>query len=382
MNYSIIIAEFNPLSNGHKYIIDKAKTLFPEDQIIIIMSGNFVQRGEPAIINKVDRANVAISLGASVVIELPTIYAISSAEDFAFGAIQIANNISGAKRIIFGSECGDIQKLYDTAEQINSPIIQEKIKHQLSLGTSYAASLRLAMNNNPILNSPNNLLGIEYIKALKTLNSSLDAVTIKREYDYNDKSISPFASSSALREKIYDKDLKSINGCLPDEMLDKFNDTQTPVLNRLYSMLFLKLTSTTPAELSHIDGISEGLEFRILDKLSACTSLDDFISSVSTKRYPESKIKRILLNILLGITKEIKQSAKIAQPIFSCIAIGKDKTILKDLAVSSGTLITKISDQEKLDQSQKEYFSINILADKIYSHITDTKLNSIYKHKL
>lgn len=382
MNYSIIIAEFNPLSNGHKYIIEKTMEMFPLDPIIVIMSGNFVQRGEPAIINKFERANVATMLGASAVIELPTIFSISSAEDFAFGAVKIANSISGAKRIVFGSECGDISILEKTAELLNSTSIQNEIKKHLSAGNSYATSLRLALNNNTILNSPNNLLGIEYIKAIKSTNSNLQAVTIKRDYGYNDKSLSPFASSSALREQVFAGNLDCINNCLPDLMLDKLKTAQTPVLDKLHSMLLYKLATMPLKDLQKIDGINEGLEFRILDKAKLSTNFGDLVAQISTKRYPESKVKRVLLNVLFDITKKTKQTAKKAKPILTVLSIAKDKSILSALSNSNGTLVSMVRDCNKLDTSQQQINHVTTLADKIYANLTNIPTSSIYNHKL
>jgi len=382
MNYSIIISEFNPFSNGHQFILNKTKELFPTDPIIIIMSGNFVQRGEPAIIDKHIRAEVATSLGADAVIELPTLFSLSSAEDFAYGAIKIASSIKNASRIVFGSECGDINQLTSALSLLNNPQVENKIKEQLKSGNSYATSLRLATKDyTDIFSSPNNLLGIEYLKAIKNQKSNLDAITIKREYSYTDLSINKMSSSSAIRECVYNNELDKLSGFMPDLMLEKLKNSQTPILDRLYSLLCLKLITATPESLRRIDGITEGLEFRILDKYKTTTSYPELISALATKRYPESKIKRILLNILLDITTETKEIGKTSKPIYNILAI-KNKAILKDLSESEGSLITKLSDTKKLDTSQTTLHNLTTTADKVYAHLTKVQTLDVFKHRL
>ena len=381
MNYSIIIAEFNPLSNGHKFIIDKTKELFPDDKLIVVMSGNFVQRGEPAIIDKFTRAEVATSLGVDAVIELPTLFAISSAEDFALGAVKIASCILGAKRVVFGSECGDINKLKQTAQTLLEKSTDALIKKYLSKGYSYAYSVRKALKSE-ILLTPNNLLGVEYIKAIKKLNLYLEPVTIKRENNYNDLSITNFASSSAIRHMVIENKLDELTGCLPNIMLEKLSTTICPNYDKLFSCLFFKLLTTDSESLQQIDGVSEGIEYGIIEKINSCSSFNEFIKALTTKRYPEGKVKRISLNVLLGITKQDKTLIKSSTPILNLLAVSKDKSVLSDLAHSNGTLICKLSDVKKLDYTQQKLYNTTTIADKIYSHLTGHSASNIYKHKI
>lgn len=380
MDYSIIIAEFNPLSNGHKFLIEQTKQLYPEDKIIVIMSGNWVQRGEPAITDKFSRAESAIELGVDLVIELPTLFSISSAEDFAFGAIKIASSIKSAKRIVFGSECGDINMIKETAELFATQNLDTQIKTKLSKGTSYASAIRQVLGENSILNSPNNLLGVEYLKAIKSQNSHLDAVTIKRSSsDYNDKNLSTFASSSALRAHLRENKLVNLSECMPSEMLNRINLGNLPDTNPLYSLIVYKLHTLPLSEIERIEGVCEGLEYRLFDQSKQSKNLDNFLCKTTSKRYPIGKINRILLNLIFGITKDMKSQAKTRSLPIIILAV-KNKEILSDPDFSCA--IKQFQNYNSIPDEQKDIISINLLADKIYSSIANRTIMDTTTHKL
>lgn len=380
MDYSIIIAEFNPLSNGHKFLIEQTRQLYPEDKIIVIMSGNWVQRGEPAITDKFSRAESAIELGVDLVIELPTLFSISSAEDFAFGAIKIASSIKSAKRIVFGSECGDINMIKETAELFTTQNLDTQIKTKLAKGTSYASTIRQVFGENSILNSPNNLLGVEYLKAIKSQNSHLDAVTIKRNSSgYNDKNLSKFASSSALRAHLRENEVFNLSKYMPSEMFNRINLGNLPDTNPLYSLIVYKLHTLPLSEIEQTEGVCEGLEHRLFDQSKQSKNLDDFLCKTASKRYPIGKINRILLNLIFGTTKNMKRQAK-ARPLPIIILAVKNKEILSDSDFSCA--IKQFQDYNNIPDEQKDIISINLLADKIYSSITHRTIMDTTTHKL
>lgn len=380
MSYSIIIAEFNPLSNGHKYLIEQTKELFPLDKIVVVMSGNWVQRGEPAITDKYSRAQASLDVGADLVIELPTIYSISSAEDFAFGAIKIATTLKSAKRIVFGSECGDIKAIAETANLLISQKFDSKIKKQLSLGESYASAIRQVFGKNSILSSPNNLLAVEYVKALKKQNSHLEAVTIKRSIDnYNDDDLSEFASSSALRKHLLMGEYSSLEDYMPIEMLKRINPAHLPDFNSLYPLIVFKLHTLTFSEIEKFEGICEGLEYRLFEQSKLSKNLDDFLLNIASKRYPANKIKRILLNLIFGVTKHAKKDAKPQFPPIIVLAV-KNKSILKDPDLCCA--IKQFNDHKNILPHQQEVIKINQLADIIYASITNHTIKETITHKL
>lgn len=384
MNYSVILAEFNPLTNGHKLIIDKTKEMFPNDGIIVIMSGNFVQRGEPAIVDKFKRAKSATALGVDVVIELPMFYAINSAEDFAFGGVKLASSITNATRIVFGSECGDINKLIKTAELLKSKQNDPAIKNSLNSGNSFASSI---INNLPqeyqeIMSNPNNILAVEYIKAIHKLKSSLEPITIKRINNYNNTSLSSLPSASAIRQQLTVGNLNYITNLIPSIMHNNLKDINILDLEKLYSMLVYKIEYTPITELKNINGVTEGIEHRIKKAIHNSTSFDNLVENLSTKRYPKSKIKRILLSVLFGITKEDLMNVKQEPPYHKILSVGKNKqNILKDLSTCKH-LICSNKDYISQPTMIQHFLDIENKADNIYSYVTNAKFDLNFKNKI
>lgn len=368
MNLTFVVAEFNPLTNGHEHLLAEAKKRFPDNKIVVIMSGNFVQRGEPAITHSCSRTDVAISLGADAVIELPVAFAISSAEDFAYGAVKIASSFAGENVLLFGSECGDLSLLQNAEiklrEMNNSPLLKKNLKS----GKSFATSQIEAVGG--VLLSPNNLLGVMYLKAIKDLNSSLKPHTILRTGEYNSNSLnSTFVSASALREYIKKGDFSALEGKMPQVMLEKLTRSTLPDTNKLFSMLKYKFLTTSADELNKIEGVTEGIEYRIMDKIESAHSFEELISLVSTKRYPASKVRRIVLKTLLGIQKDQKKDIKENLNYFRVLGV-KEKIIYSLLSNSSFVMLSKKRDEKQLCEKQQSFLALDILADKIYDFIT------------
>ena len=362
MKLNAIICEFNPFTKGHEYIIKQAKKL-SKSPLICLMSGNFVQRGEPAVLDKYTRAMHAIKSGADVVIELPTIYALSSAPDFAYGAIKILNSIGCIDTLIFGSECGDINLLQQEAEK---EIQYDKLKEQLKSGKSFASS---SINFSEVLSSPNNILAVEYIRAINRTNSKIKPYTIKRANNYNDTSTDSTPSATALRALLQSNKVDEfiINSpTFATELIDNYNFS-IPV----EKLIEFKIKSVNVMSMSNINGISEGLEFRIVERINKVGNICDRMKDINTKRYPESKIKRILLNCLFDITKEIVNEAKESPSEYlKVLAINKKQTrILGHLP--QNLLLTCKKDYTKLNDFAKTVVGIDLKASKTYSCIKD-----------
>ncbi len=363
MKFNAIICEFNPFTKGHELIIKHAKTI-SKAPLICLMSGNFVQRGEPAIIDKYTRATHAIKAGADIVIELPTIYALSSAPDFAYGAIKILNSIGSVDTLIFGSECGDIDILKQEAEK---EIEYDQIRDDLKSGKSFASS---AVSTSEILCSPNNILAVEYIRAIKNTNSKIKPYTIKRINNYNDTSTTSLSSATALRELIKDHHFQDFTNNSPIYCIENENDYNFSTA--VEKLIEYKIKSMNIMDLSNINGISEGLEFRIIEKINQTCNITDRINSITTKRYPSGKIKRILFNCLLNITKSDVSSAKSnTTEYLKILAINKNQTRLLS-SLPQSLLLTCKKDYLKLNNLTKNIVDFDLKASKIYSCIKDT----------
>ncbi len=331
MKTSVIICEFNPLHYGHKKLIDFAKTF--SDKVICVMSGNFVQRGMPACCNKYKRALHAIRAGADLVVELPTVFSTASAENFAFGGVSVANKL-GVDYLVFGSECGDISTLQNCLTLLNDPIVNAKIKENLSLGYNYPKAVASAIGTD-ILDKPNNVLGVEYLRALKNTDSQITPVTIKREDNYN-SAPQVYASSSVLRNQPSLREKFTFDFVCTD-----INDN---IENQYCEFATHFLALQEKRNLENIAGITEGLHNRIFvaDKTQGFEKMMEYIK---TKRYTRLKLQRIVLNCLLGITKEQVRAAKLAPPKIKVLAVSHQSTQLLDGLENLSDEITQRADR-------------------------------------
>ena len=307
MKIASIIAEYNPFHKGHAYQINKIKEDYT-DFIVVIMSGSFVQRGEPAIINKYERARIAINNGASLVLELPLPYATSNAEIFALGAINILNSMGIVHRLYFGSE-DELEILRSLQEKIDKNFDEDKLKKYLSEGKSFIRSRQLAMDflteeEKEILKRPNNILGLEYLRSLAKLNSSIEAHSIKRKNVNHDDdfSLDGFASASHIRRLAYEGE--DVSNFLPGYDLVAENKLENYFDIFKYKMLSEKINFN-----DYFD-YEKGLENRILENLDS-ENFHDLIEKVHSKRHSRSRIKRLIIEILLDVKKDlIKNSFK------------------------------------------------------------------------
>jgi len=295
-----IICEYNPFHNGHLYHLSKVKELFPNSLIILVMSGSFTERGDISILNKWDKTEIAIKYGIDLVIELPYFFATNSADYFAYGSIKILNELK-CNYLVFGSETNDINKLEKIANiQINNSEFDNLVKTYIDKGNNYPTSLSLAIKDltKEKIDSPNDLLGISYIKQIKLLNSHIKPITIKRTNNYLDKELKGnITSATSIREAI--KNNISIKDYVPIEALNKINNID---YQKYYDLLKYKILSEN--DLSKYLDINEGLDKRIKTSITKANSLDDLIKLIKTKRYTYNKINRILLHILTGTTKD------------------------------------------------------------------------------
>lgn len=327
-----IICEFNPLHTGHKRLIDFAKSL--ADNVVCIMSGNFTQRGLPACADKYARAKHAILAGADLVVELPTIFATSPAENFALGGVKIADKL-GADLLVFGSECGDIEIIKRCAEEIDSEQTNKRIKEIVSTGVSYPKAVALATGSD-ILSKPNNVLAVEYLHALKKIKSAIIPVTLQREDNFNGDKAQQFASSAILRSNKSLFDAYSF-----DYVLDDI-DWETEQNYKNIATSFVAVASKD--KLEKIEGVSEGLHNRIYN-CDKAHGYDRMIESIKTKRYTWMKIQRIVLNCVLDITRDVAKENLSKDPNVNPLAVRSTSASLLALTDKKVDVITERADR-------------------------------------
>lgn len=310
-----IIAEYNPFHNGHQYHIQQAKKQLNADFALVIMSGNFVQRGEPAIIHKWKRTEMCLLGGADLVLELPVAYATASAEYFAAAAVRLTNQTGIVSHLSFGAESGALNELQSIADIlcIEPPDYQACLKEHLGTGRSFpsarAAALKsLLPSSETLLASPNNILAIEYLKALQKTESAVKPHMIKRTAsDYHARKLEgSFSSATAIRAAIKAAGLSEVEHCIPAAAYAAMaaEAEHFPIDIDDYSdMLLYRIKTMPPEQLQRILDISEGLEHRIYSA-SHLQEISSIIAQIKTKRYTFTKIQRIFMHILLNITTE------------------------------------------------------------------------------
>lgn len=399
-----IVAEYNPFHNGHLYNLNKAKEITGSDMSVCIMSSNFTQRGIPAIVDKWARTEMALASGIDLVIELPTAFSSQSAQYFSRAAVKLLDALGVIDYICFGSECGDIQPLMETAQILSQEPEEYKslLKTQLEKGVSFPAARASALseytkstNLNEIITEPNNILGIEYLIALNELKSSLVPVTLQRiEAHYNSTNIEGnIASATAIRHHIENLlDEENIKNTIPSynyNILQAcFKEGRGPVtLSSFEKEIFYKLITLQPEGLTSIFEINEGLQNKIYKAYFEVSTLEEIIDKVKSKRYTYTRIQRIIVNVLIGMTKDFFASYKRSGPAYIRI-LGFNKNgraiLSKARKKSSLPIISNFSDIYKYDS--KDMHSIadfEALSSNIYySAYKNSEIKSTFQeHK-
>ena len=403
-----IICEYNPFHNGHLFHLNESKKITNSDYSVAVISGNFTQRGEPSIVSKWIKTEMALKCGVDLVLELPTIYSISSAENFAYGAIKILNSLDIVDYLTFGSECGDITILDDIVQVlIEEPkAYRTLLSHELSTGISYPkarekallmylANMRRFAN---ILSSPNNILGIEYLKSLKKQNSTIQPITIKRhESDHNNNiftSSSHFASGSAIRSACISSNIDNLQKYMPEDpfylledCLKKGNCVKN--LSCFDKEILYTLRKMSVSEIANLPDVSEGLEYAIKNAANSCNSVVELLTLIDTKRYTKTRLQRIFLYAILGITKEDMQLSKKITPYIRILGFNENgKKIISEVSRRNPTLNLITSPKKFMDDSSnknlKNLLQKDIWASNVYTlgYEYESKANLDYTHKL
>lgn len=366
-----VICEFNPFHNGHKYLADKIKEAYPDCTLTAIMSGNFVQRGDVAVIDKFIRAKQALFNGFDLVIELPTVFAVSSAEIFAKSGVRIADALC-CDILAFGTE-NNIEDLKKIAECVQGDDFKNLVKNELLSGKSYPQALNdtvLMLTNNSskteeILKGSNNILAIEYLKAIR--NTSILPHAVKRKAVEHDSEITKdiFASASAIRELILNNN-ESWYKFIP-ENIDKKDFNNTAFIKNLELPLLYKLRTMTKEDFINLPDVSEGLENRIIEAVRNYNSISEITKHIKTKRYTEARIRRILVYALLSIDKDMQ---KTDVPYIRVLAFNKKgETVLSNARKKNLLpIISKVSQYKNiLNFKEQKIFEKDLLASDIFA---------------
>ncbi len=395
-----IIAEYNPFHTGHQYHIEKARQLTNADCVVVIMSGNFVQRGTPAIAGKFTRAESALIGGADLVIELPVIYASASAEIFAAGAVSILNSLGGIDYISFGGESDNIALLNAIAVVLSdepdeySKLLQKGLRNGLSMPLARKEAL-LAVFSEPeteqIINTPNNILAVEYLKALKLFNSSISPVIVKRMGSgfHSPELTDEFASATALRECFSVEDFSNISKFMPDKVYELYRAvhcSSMPVFPEDIDMLLYHTLLSEQNRLEEYMDINQNLSNKIISvlKTGSIPSFNELVLSLKSKELTYTRISRALLHVLLGIkTADFEALKAAAYPSYARI-LGFNETgrsFLNSIRKKTSLpLITNLSDKNvELNELQKYLLDKDIYAANIYRNIVKTKFRTTLK---
>ncbi len=373
MKASAIICEYNPFHNGHKHQIDCIKEN-SDNAVVAIMSGNFTQRGDIAIIDKFQRSKIAVETGVDLVVELPTVYATSGAESFARGGVQLADALGCTKKLCFSTEESNTDLLRKVAEAFENPKLNDEIKKNMILGNYYPQAVERAFETiyskrfAEVVNKPNNTLAVEYIKILK--NTNIEPFITERIGTGHDETVcnGDITSGSNLRKMILEGN-EDIYKYIPKVNGEIFNNPAC--IYNLEKAVLLKLRTMSIDDISQLPDVTEGLENRIYNAVRKAVSLDELLTAVKTKRYTLARLRRIIICALLGIKAHMPKEAV---PYIRVLAFNKKgQELMKDIKFKGSLpLITNVAEgYNNLNEKAKEIFKIDLLASDIYSLATN-----------
>lgn len=359
-----IICEYNPFHNGHIYHLEKIKEMFPDSMIILVMSGSFTMRGELSLLNKWDKTMIALQNGVDLSVELSTFYSTNSADIFAKGAIKILKELD-CNYLVFGSECNDIDFLYDLAKtQIENDEYNEKVKYYMDLGNNYPTSMSKALKDicGKTISLPNDILGLSYIKQIIIQKANIKPITILRTNDYHDNlNNKKIASATSIRKALLEHHDISFN--VPKETLDKI--IRINYEEKLFTLLKYQILINMN-NLNNFLDVDEGLDNLIRKNILKVKNYQELVNKIKTKRYTYNRINRMFTHILLNIKKDDVEKLKQINYIRILGFSKKGKNYLKEIRKKTTIpIITNYSDLKDDNLSFELYFT------NIYNMITN-----------
>lgn len=348
-----IVAEYNPFHNGHAHHIERTRAKgagCEATHVVAVMTGNYMQRGEPALLPKRYRAAMALAGGADLVLELPLPWALGSAEQFAEGAVSLLTALGCVDAISFGSECGDAAALVAAAEKMDAPRFGSLLRYHMESGISYPKARQQALRElagatADLLDSPNNVLGIEYIRALRRQGSAMEVFTVPR-IGAAHESLAPvgtMASAAYLRSLVAEGRTVNTAPYLPPQSLKLLSaaleEGHAPAKTTLIERaLLLRLRSMTKEELAQLPGVSEGLENRLYDIARKATGLEELLEQLKTKRYPRTRLQRLVWSAYAGLTAQPEGALP---PYVRVLAVNEKGKEILSAARAARTLIDR-----------------------------------------
>ena len=385
-----IISEFNPFHNGHKHLIDKIRQELMPDYLVAVMSGNFVQRGEPAMWNKWTRAECAVENGVDLVLELPVCFAVNSAEEFARGGIRILKGLHLITDLAFGSESGEIKSLEAASrllvkeENSFSSALRLALKEGISYPAAYDKAFRNTIGNAgeiqiDMLKGSNDILALEYLKQNIIQRAGLKPFAVKRIGCGHDKGRgdTEYASASAIRALIKsEQKLTSVLSALPSETYKVLESKEFFSKNdelRYFTLLRNNLLTKSGEELGEVLSVTEGLEKNLKQALKKAVSVDDMIMSVKSKRYTYAKISRILVQSLLGLNKNTYEMLQASESPYARVlgfnTAGAELLRVLKNKKSKIPILTNLNKNISDDDPRMAMLSLDVLASDLYSLI-------------
>lgn len=407
MKIAGIIAEYNPLHNGHLYHMEKTRELTGADYLIVLMSGDFVQRGEPALLRKHVRTEMALRSGADLVLELPLEYSTGSAEFFSEGAVRILDGLNAVRWLSFGSESGEIRSFQAVAPILcqEPPFYRQLLQENLRLGSSFPKAREKALSiylsaqgaelsrESGLLSSPNNILGVEYCKALFRLNSSILPVTVSRRGGgyHTEELHSLFSSAAAIRKHLLTaKDSSLLSAQMPasvysllEAQLRQNALAETDDFSLLLKYALLRADS---GQILQYQDVSPDLAKRIYNRLNQYQTFSQFTALLKTKELTYSRIQRSLLHILLGVPASVSRDTSCYPSACFARILGMKRSagpLLSALRKSSRIpLIDKPAQAEKLlDKPSADSFRLTVLASNLWESVISQKTGQPFVHE-
>lgn len=381
MKIAGIIAEYNPFHNGHAYHIDRTRAEnggCEATHVVAVMSGHFVQRGEPALLPKADRVKMALAGGVDLVLELPLPWAMASAEAFAFGAVSILHALGCVDMLSFGSECGDVSLLSRVVDAMESDRFSTLLRYHLEGGIAFPEARQRAVaeiagdKTAALLSRPNNTLGIEYLKSLRRLSSPIQPFTVPRlGADHDDMApLGDVASASFLRAIAQAGKLLNAAPYMPRTVYRLLGETaeagRCPAdVRRLERGILAQLRAFSPYEYTKFPGLSEGLENRVAEAVKTAATWEELEQAIKTRRYPLTRIRRMLWAAYLGIPKELEQTTPPYIRVLGYTERGRD--ILAAARQSCTLLLNRASDTDRFTGEARTVWDLECRAADVYA---------------
>ncbi|MGI6255017.1 MAG: nucleotidyltransferase family protein [Acutalibacter sp.] len=371
LKISAVICELNPLHTGHRALFSHAKSHF--DGLVCLLSGNYVQRGEPAILDKWARTRLALLSGADLVVELPLPWALAGAERFAAGGVALANALGCVDTLLFGGETSQISLLWQLAKVLNSPDFSALLRQQeeglpFALQRQRAVAQLVGDSTASLLERPNCILGVEYLKAILAQDAHLSAQVFPRLGAGHDlpETSGPLLSASQARQLL--REGRELTGLLPEETLSLWRELaaqgQCPAsLERLEPAVLSRLRTMTPEDFAALPDISEGLEFRLYKAARQACSLEEFYRLVKSKRYSHARVRRLAMAAFLGLTKNLPN----LPPYLRVLGMTTTGAAILKQAVPSLPLALRPADFQRLGGEALDLFQLEARADDLYA---------------